>query len=668
MTPLRCAVVLAAGLAGCDATPEPPVDDVQEISWVSDEEKAEGPAHANWEMVEELRADQAAERHPSDGGGRAWLELDEDGGGDRAIAGRRGSFSILYEAGEHGISEDGVIGLQVSPFWGWSTPQVRAPQASGYTTVEHAGPGEPGGLTLDAETWGDQLLGITVKGRALEPGERIRIHYGAGAAGARADRFAEDAARLWITVDGDGDGVRGLLEDSPSVTMEPADAAGLVLALPGTLPVGASGRLTIAAVDGQGNAGPRVDGPVRLEVIPPGLGLPPRVELGTGARLTLPFTAEAEGLYKVRAIGPDGLLGQSNPLLVSDGVPRVLFGDVHGHTAFTDGTGSPEDYFAYARDVAGLDFAAITDHDHWGMRFLDAQPALWDRLCEAVRQHHRPERFVALHAYEWTSWIHGHRHVLFFDDRPQLYSSMDPRYEDPRDLWEALSGQRAITIAHHSGGGPIPTDWTVPPDPALEPVVEVASVHGVSEALDAPGAIYSAVPGNFVRDALDRGYTLGIIGSGDSHDGHPGLTHLASGQGGLVAVLDVEHTREGLHEAFRTRRTYATNGARTLLFTTVDGQPMGSVIEPSPRSTVVIFTVGDAPLEAVELVRSGAVIERLPGAGEPLLQVSLELEDLEAGEYLYVRVLQGNGGLAISSPFFVRGEPATMPRPAARTE
>ena len=32
----------------------------------------------------------------------------------------------------------------------------------------------------------------------------------------------------------------------------------------------------------------------------------------------------------------------------------------------SDGTGTPEDYFAYARDVAALDVIALTDHDHWG--------------------------------------------------------------------------------------------------------------------------------------------------------------------------------------------------------------------------------------------------------------------------------------------------------------
>ena len=621
-------------------------------------------------MVEELRADMGAVRHPADGGGRAWLELAEDGSGDRAVAGSTGSFTVIYEAGPRGVAEGGVIGLQVSPFWGWSTPQVEHPLGLGYTEVELAGPSRARGLALEATTWGDQLLGISVTGRSLEPNERIRIRYGAGSAGALADRFAEDEARLWITVDGDGDGIRALIEDSPSIRVEAAQPAGLILTLPGTLAPGASGRLTIAAVDASGNAVAQISGPVQLEVLPEGLGLPQSVQLHPedAGQLSIELRAGQEGLYRVRATGPQGLLGQSNPLLVSEHVPRVLFGDVHGHSALSDGTGSPTDYFAYARDVAGLDFAALTDHDHWGMRFLDDREELWHQSLDAGRRQHQPGRFVVLHGYEWTSWIHGHRHVLFFDDRPQLYSSMDPRYESPTGLWDALRGQQALTIAHHSGGGPIPTNWSIPPDPVLEPLVEIASVHGVSEAADAPGLIYNPVPGAFARDALGLGYELGFMGGGDSHDGHPGLAFLASGQGGLVAVLDAQLDRDGLYEAFRARRVYATNGARTLLFTTLDGRPMGSRVAPTAQGQLVLFAVGDAPLLAVEIVRSGEIVQRIPATDEPMVQAQLELTDLAAGEYLYIRVLQQNGGLAVSSPFFVRPEPATMPSPPARTE
>ena len=81
-----------------------------------------------------------------------------------------------------------------------------------------------------------------------------------------------------------------------------------------------------------------------------------------------------------------------------------------------DGTGTPEDYFTFARDVAGLDAVALTDHDHWGAgRPLDGDPAPWALIRETVARFHEPGRFVTLPGYEWTSILHGHRHVLYFE-------------------------------------------------------------------------------------------------------------------------------------------------------------------------------------------------------------------------------------------------------------
>ena len=41
---------------------------------------------------------------------------------------------------------------------------------------------------------------------------------------AQVDRFAERGERFWFHVDGDGDGVRGIVMDSPSVDVLPGPA------------------------------------------------------------------------------------------------------------------------------------------------------------------------------------------------------------------------------------------------------------------------------------------------------------------------------------------------------------------------------------------------------------------------------------------------------------
>jgi len=688
----RLAPVLAAAALACGPAPSPepaPSGAPEPQAAAEDAHRGLRSVDARVETVASLQADLAAERHPGDGGGRAFLravtrwpgnarapgervELGSGGdGAPRLEVGDRARFEIVYEAGPLGAEPGAMLFLQPSPFWGWEVPQGIDPERPAYTTVRLSGADDD----LETELLGGELLGVPLP-EGLAPGQQVELVYGAGPLLAGLDRYAEREARIWLALDADGDGVRGLVDESPLLDVAAGPAALLQLRGPSTARAGTAVRYRLSVLDPRGNAGTRYAGAVRLRSEPPGLELPETLELEARAGGLAGFEAVAPepGVYRIHAeatppgLGP--LEAVSNPLVVGRAGGPQLWGDFHGHSQLSDGTGTPEDYFRYARDVAALDAVALTDHDHWGMRFLDARPALWERIRQATADFHDPGRFVTVLGYEWTSWLHGHRHVLHFAEDGPLLSSLDPRYETPAQLWQGLAGLPALTFAHHSAGGPISTNWAYPPDPVLEPVTEVTSVHGSSEAPDAPSPIYAPVPGNFVRNALNAGYRLGFLGSGDSHDGHPGLTHLAAGSsaplGGLAALLTGERSREAVLAALRQRHVYATNGPRIWLRVHIDGRPMGSVIEPSEGlQQLEIEAVGEAPIERVDLVRSGHVA-RVEGEGDLAVSVSREIPALAPGEYHYVRVVQSDGGAAWSSPIFVaRGEAPAEAGPGA---
>jgi hypothetical protein len=80
---------------------------------------------------------------------------------------------------------------------------------------------------------------------------------------------------------------------------------------------------------------------------------------------------------------------------------------------------------------------------------------------------------------------------------------------------------------------------------------------------------------------------------------------------------------------------------------------MGAVVPAGAVPRVLdVRVVAEAPVEKVDLVRSGKVVRSFAGTG-PELRLTEPVPGLARGEYLYVRAVQNDGGAAWSSPFFV---------------
>ena len=669
---LGCAALAACSGEETAATPAPdedatdPAQDPAPAPRPADDPR---PPSARWEQAQQFLDDRAALRHASDGGGAVELVLAE-GEVARVEAMASATWTLRYTAGEHGLATDGALHFMPDPFWGWSPPQTWSQDRPGYTTVTT----ERAGVVFEYahQSAGAGMAGTLIARLSegeLQPGDEVLLVYGAGRLGAFADRHAERDSRLWLLVDGDGDGIRGLVEDCPSIEVVHGPLTRLVLHGPSVARAGEQVTFTVALLDPMAN---RVTGdPIEVELTqrPPDWNLPETVSVDADGVATFTGTAAGRGVARLGVrFERDGvtLAAEANPLVVLDEVPRVRWADLHGHSNLSDGTGHPDDWWEYARDVAALDAACLTDHDHWGMRFLDDHPELWEGLQASARRVHAPGSFVALIGYEWTSWVHGHRHVLHFGDEATLRSSLNEATDDPRELWSALEGEPALTIAHHSAGDPVPVNWSFRPPEHLEPVTEIVSVHGSSEAMDSPELVRRAQTEYTVRYQLDQGLRLGFLGSGDGHDGHPGLAHLSPvygwrtnrttgarmGRGGLAAILSEDLTRESLLEALRARRCYATSGPRILVHTTLGGHPIGAVVpREGLEARLELLVVGTAPIRFLDLVYPDRV-ERTDAEDALRIQVTLDLPQLPDEGYLYLRVIQEDGAMAWTSPWF----------------
>lgn len=589
-----------------------------------------------------------------DGGGHATIVPD-----DPVPAGSGGSWEIVYVAGEKGIAPGGGVVVQFPVFWKWSPPQLFDPARPGYVEVRCSNP--RAGLSAFASDLNWVRIGESQT--AIVTGDTIRVRYGLpreqGGGLAFVDPYAERGQEFVVKVDGDGDEEFAEIARSPALDILPVEAAQLRIYLKGSAAGGDSSRLTVAALDRFGNRATSYRGTIRFSHRWNVAGLPTRytfTEEDGGAK-SFDTRFPDPGYVTVRVVEEGGVLEcWSNPVLVhprGEGRPpyQLLWSDIHQHSRYSDGTGEPLDLFTYARDVENLDLFCLTDHDHHGLRPLGE--AEWSRISALTDSFYAPGEFVTLSSYEWTNWVYGHRNVYYVDTGEPLYSMADSATNSPEELWRALPTGRAMTIAHHTGGGPVQVDWSIRPDPAMEFLVEISSVHGSSEYHGCPKEIYNPKEGSFVRDALMRGYRLGFIGAGDGHIGHPGETYSVCG--GLGGVYAGDRTRESVWEALRARRTYATSGERIVLAFRLYEHWMGEEVEAASLPDTLVFTVETcalAPVDAVELISDTGIVDAAYGT-ERKLEARFLVPRPDRPAWFYARVRQMDGGLAWSSPIWV---------------
>jgi hypothetical protein len=513
-----------------------------------------------------------------------------------------------------------------------------------------------------------------VRRGSLEPGDTLRFVYGDSSAGglgslSRTDRYAEDFEELLIKTDGNSDGFFVAPEGQPALTVLPGPAEAIAVAAPAVAAPGEAVDVRLHGLDAFGNrtelpAGRWVLLARRLAVA--GEAAPP-----TDTLASVPMDAPADGvkervwldqpgLYRLEARHESGggtIAGANDLLLVERGSPfdGILWGDIHCHSALSDGTGAPEDLYAYARDVAGLDVCVVTDHDAHGL-FPLAERGGWETIRAAARDAYAPGSFVTLLGYEWTNWTWGHRNVYYPSLDGEVFSMLDPASDTPEELWKRIAPYGGVTIPHHPGGGPVPIDWSVPSPEERETVVEICSIHGSSEAAGVERGIYRPVEEGMVRAALNRGHELGILAAGDTHDGHPGRRTAGAPANGLAAFRTGDLTREGVWAALRERRVYGTSGPRILLATEWDGLRPGAKLDRAPTGPLSVEVCAPEPIEVVEVVGPEGPLAVSHGGGRRASKRFFEDGGAPSSGWLYVRVVLGDGEQAWESPFWIRSE------------
>lgn len=564
----------------------------------------------------------------------------------------------------------------------------------------------------------DEAQAVVIRVDRGELREGDQIHVVLGAREGLIPPRNEASFSVIVRLDGDGDGVYGLIPDPPTIDAYSADTKRVTLVAPANLGVGERNRFVLRTEDGA--PVPNLTRFERAEItLEPQNGLEYAtsfVMAGDGdtwdpSVLEVPVTGRRIGVYRIRGKATvDGRSFEilSNPIeVVPAGAPRVYFGDLHLHSVLSaDADPAPERVY-WRRQVADrLDFMALTDHDlAYSLPPLARDAAVglapdeWAYLKRLADEYTIDGAFVAFKAYEWTSDGYGHRNVVYSGRvaDPKLWphnvaAGGDPAdQEAPAALQAHVAGAEALVIPHGTAlatrGGAY--GWGHPAQVRNQRAVELYSALGSSELAGGEYDVGKTRPtrGNKafaaavgldakpagpdgrsrVQDAWRNGWRLGVVGGADDH-GH------AHGGGvwrpGLTAVAAPELTRDAVWQSLWERRTYATTGERILMHFEVDGQRMGGVATRGAAPARLEGRVyGTAPIDRVEVVKGNAagytVVREVSAPGGYDYAFSFEDPSAAAGDFYYLRVRQQDGGRAWSSPVWLDASILAAPPPAS---
>lgn len=357
--------------------------------------------------------------------------------------------------------------------------------------------------------------------------------------------------------------------------------------------------------------------------------------LWQGAKLTYkPNKPLKEGSHKIKFVSYD-LLGNCSRYSVSFSIApyeemNCYFGEVHNHTAESDGSGTPAEAMEYARDVVGMDYFAVTEHSTY---LIDEK---YNDQIKTANRYNDPGRFAALYGWEMTwnnsdgLWGHmniiGTRNVIL--DRENY--SLGRFYQ-----WIEKNG--GVAMFNHPGypWGNF-DEYSIPAEIANKyvPLAEIKSV-----AYDREYA-----------HMLKRGYRVAPIYNDDAHLPKWGNANLSTGY-----VLAPYLSRENVMEAFRERRTYSTSDRTLKMKYSINGKWLGSTLE-SPEELnvkVEISTENEMGIGNIQLVTVGGIVVAEINTG---LRRSYVWDLKLAPEYpfYYVRIV-GAGRYTVSAPVWISG-------------
>ena len=393
-----------------------------------------------------------------------------------------------------------------------------------------------------------------------------------------------------------------------------------------------------------------------------------------------PAQAMADGKVTVTAtVTRDGGKTASRTWTFTIGTAKyqLYFGQLHSHTAeYSDGAGTLQEglnYVANLPESANVDFVAFTDHSNYfdtsgaanpeaalydASQMTAASAEKWNTYTGTIERFNTEHagKLVALAGFEMT-WSGGPGHINTFNT-PGIVSrnntTLNNKTADAgmKAYYALLSNKNlvnSISQFNHPGttfGNFSDFGYY---DPIIDTRIQLVEVGNGEGAIGAGG--YYPSYEQYIM-ALDKGWHVAPTNNQDNHKGKWGNANDARD-----VILTDDFSQEGIYQAIRDRRVYATEDKNLEINYTLNGQLLGSIISEVPENVSINVSVYDPDasdsISKVEVVvNSGAVAYTWD---DPTELAAGELECAIPADYSYyfIRVTQGDGDLAVTAPVWV---------------
>lgn len=352
----------------------------------------------------------------------------------------------------------------------------------------------------------------------------------------------------------------------------------------------------------------------------------------------------------------------------------IFFGSLHSHTSYSDGSGTPDEAYRAARS-AGLDFFAITEHNHrtaeaGAKERADGRLIATDRtlyggrptsLRETADRLNDNGEFVTIYGQEFSTISSGNHMNVF--GVPDVITVPNGAY-DRLVAWAATVRDTSnrpplMQMNHPHDPRSAPKDygrddfgsqaaWVAAIDPFVE-LIEVLSGPALNPGTDLRPTRHES---QYLR-YLDLGFHVAPSAGQDNHYRNWGTSSPAR-----TAVIADRLTRADIMAALRNRRVYATEDRNLRIIFRANGALLGDIVAAPAIGSSLSLSVNIRDDDEPNARYRVEILADRPGDGQPAVPVATQAVQgnmnapltLPAvrfqgrGQYVLLRITQSNAG------------------------